>query len=123
MINTLRRKSTPPRVKRRALSIPVEFDCDPIICAAWLPYDYEESMTEDEVAHPLCMSRASIVNFPQETRDRNIANIVVSSQHLQTVDAALSGNTATMFVTNKAIAGVLVSRAVRFPGSGVSRRH
>lgn len=121
MINTLGRQSTPPRVKLRALSIPIEFDSDPIICAAWLPC--EESMTREEVAHSLSIPRASIVNFPQETRDRNIATIVVSSPHLQAVNAVLSGNTATMLVTNKAIAGVLVSRAVRFPGSGVSRRH
>lgn len=108
MIKTLGRKSTPQRVKRRALSIPAEFGGDPIICAAWLPF--EESMTGEEVAHPLSMSRASVVNLLQETRDRNIVTIVVSSPHLQTVNAALSGDTATVLVTNEAMARAHIAR-------------
>ena len=83
MTRTMERKSTPPRVKRRALSIPAEFDGDPIVWAAWLYY--EESMTQEEVADQLGVSRASVVNFLQEARDRNIVTIAVSSRHLQTV--------------------------------------
>jgi DNA-binding transcriptional regulator LsrR (DeoR family) len=86
MTRTMERKSTPPRVKRRALSIPAEFDGDPIVWAAWLYY--EESMTQEEVADQLGVSRASVVNFLQEARDRNIVTIAVSSRHLQTVGLA-----------------------------------
>lgn len=86
MNGMLERKSTPPRIKRRALSIPAEFDGDVVVWAAWLYY--EESMTQEEVADQLGVSRASVVNFLQEARDRNIVTIAVSSRHLQTVGLA-----------------------------------
>ena len=86
MIKTLQRQVTPPRVKRRALSIPAEFDSDPVVWAAWLYY--EEGMTQEEVADQLGVSRASVVNFLQEARDRNIVTIAVSSRHLQTIGLA-----------------------------------
>lgn len=80
-------------------------------------------MTGEEVAHTFSMSRASVVNLLQETRDRKIVTIVVSSPHLQTVNAALSGDTATVLATNEAMASALISRAVRFPRDGALRRH
>jgi DNA-binding transcriptional regulator LsrR (DeoR family) len=86
MNGILERKSAPPRIKRRALSIPAEFDGDVVVWAAWLYY--EESMTQEEVADQLGVSRASVVNFLQEARDRNIVTIAVSSRHLQTVGLA-----------------------------------
>lgn len=86
MNGMLERKSTPPRIKRRALSIPAEFDGDVVVWAAWLYY--EESMTQEEVADQLGVSRASVVNFLQEARDRNIVTIAVSARHLQTVGLA-----------------------------------
>lgn len=86
MIKTLQRNVTPPRIKRRALSIPAEFDSDPVVWAAWLYY--EEGMTQEEVADQLGVSRASVVNFLQEARDRNIVTIAVSSRHLQTIGLA-----------------------------------
>jgi DNA-binding transcriptional regulator LsrR (DeoR family) len=86
MTRTLQRKVTPPRIKHRALSIPAEFDSDPVVWAAWLYY--EESMTQEEVADQLGVSRASVVNFLQEARDRNIVTIAVSSRHLQTIGLA-----------------------------------
>src|ERR1700749_2151676 len=86
MNGMLERKSTPPRIKRRALSIPAEFDGDVVVWAAWLYY--EESMTQEEVADQLGVSRASVVNFLQEARDRNIVTIAVASEHLQSVQIA-----------------------------------
>jgi DNA-binding transcriptional regulator LsrR (DeoR family) len=56
---------------------------DPIIWAAWLYY--EERMTQEEVADRLGVSRASVVNFLQEARDRGVVTIAVASEHLQSV--------------------------------------
>ncbi len=75
-----------PRVKRSELSTPPEFAGDPIVWAAWLYY--EERMTQEEVAERLGVSRASVVNFLQEARDRNIVTIAVASEHLQSVQIA-----------------------------------
>jgi len=65
---------------------PPEFAGDPIVWAAWLYY--EERMTQEEVAERLGVSRASVVNFLQEARDRNIVTIAVASEHLQSVQIA-----------------------------------
>ncbi|HEY1386869.1 MAG TPA: sugar-binding transcriptional regulator [Dongiaceae bacterium] len=56
---------------------------DPIVWAAWLYY--EERMTQEEVADRLGVSRASVVNFLQEARDRGVVTIAVASEHLQSV--------------------------------------
>jgi DNA-binding transcriptional regulator LsrR (DeoR family) len=45
------------------------------------------------------------------------------SDKIDAVYAALSGNYATVLVTDEATARALVPRAVRFPGSGASRRN
>jgi DNA-binding transcriptional regulator LsrR (DeoR family) len=80
------RSAGPSRIRRSDLSTPPEFSGDPVIWAAWLYY--EERMTQEEVAEQLGMSRASIVNFLQEARDRNIVTIAVASEHLQSVRIA-----------------------------------
>jgi DNA-binding transcriptional regulator LsrR (DeoR family) len=84
--SSLERKATQTRVKRSTLSTPPEFVGDPIVWAAWLYY--EERMTQEEVADRLGVSRASVVNFLQEARDRGVVTISVSSEHLQTVRAS-----------------------------------
>lgn len=86
MTRSVERRWPPPRIKRRALTPPAEFDGDPIVWAAWLYY--EERMTQEEVADQLGVSRASVVNFLQEARDRGIVTIAVASRHLQTVGLA-----------------------------------
>jgi DNA-binding transcriptional regulator LsrR (DeoR family) len=83
MARSLERKASPSRVKRSTLSPPPEFVGDPIIWAAWLYY--EERMTQEEVADRLGVSRASVVNFLQEARDRGVVTIAVASEHLQSV--------------------------------------
>src|SRR4029077_19426333 len=80
------RRTAQPRAKRSELSTPPEFAGDPIVWAAWLYY--EERMTQEEVAERLGVSRASVVNFLQEARDRNIVTIAVASGHLQSVRIA-----------------------------------
>jgi DNA-binding transcriptional regulator LsrR (DeoR family) len=82
------RSAGPTRIRRSELSTPPEFSGDPIIWAAWLYY--EERMTQEEVAEQLGVSRASVVNFLQEARDRNIVTIAVASDHLQSVRIARS---------------------------------
>jgi dihydroxyacetone kinase-like protein len=86
MARSLERKAAPTRVKRSALSTPPEFVGDPIVWAAWLYY--EERMTQEEVADRLGVSRASVVNFLQEARDRGVVTIAVAPEHLQTVRAS-----------------------------------
>jgi len=83
MARSLERKASPSRVKRSTLSPPPEFVGDPIVWAAWLYY--EERMTQEEVADRLGVSRASVVNFLQEARDRGVVTIAVASEHLQSV--------------------------------------
>src|SRR5690349_2756791 len=80
------RRMAQPRAKRSELSTPAEFAGDPIVWAAWLYY--EERMTQEEVAERLGVSRASVVNFLQEARDRNIVTIAAASEHLQSVQIA-----------------------------------
>ncbi len=80
------RLAGPSRIKRSELATPAEFAGDPIIWAAWLYY--EERMTQEEVADQLGVSRASVVNFLQEARDRNVVTIAVASEHLQSVRIA-----------------------------------
>lgn len=74
------------RTRRRDLAPPAEFSGDPIVWAAWLYY--EERMTQEEVAETMGVSRASIVNFLQEARERNLVTIAVASTHLQSVRIA-----------------------------------
>jgi dihydroxyacetone kinase-like protein len=83
MVRSLERKATQSRVKRSTLSPPPEFVGDPIVWAAWLYY--EERMTQEEVADRLGVSRASVVNFLQEARDRGVVTIAVAPEHLQSV--------------------------------------
>src|SRR3954452_11101075 len=80
------RRLAQARIKRSELMPPAEFAGDPIVWAAWLYY--EERMTQEEVAERLGVSRASVVNFLQEARDRNIVTIAVASEHLQSVQIA-----------------------------------
>ena len=84
---SLQRKATQTRVKRSALSPPPEFVGDPIVWAAWLYY--EERMTQEEVADRLGVSRASVVNFLQEARDRGVVTIAVAPEHLERAAARI----------------------------------
>jgi DNA-binding transcriptional regulator LsrR (DeoR family) len=86
MVGGLQRRSVQSRPRRSTLAPPPEFVGDPIVWAAWLYY--EERMTQEEVADQIGVSRASVVNFLQEARDRGIVTIAVASAHLQSVRMA-----------------------------------
>ena len=77
---------TPARVRRDALTPPAEFGGDPIVWVAWLYY--EESMTQEEIARVLGISRGSVVTMLQDARENGIVTISVAPQHLQTVGLA-----------------------------------
>ena len=81
-----RQAAAPARARRTALSTPPEFGGDPVVWAAWLYY--EESLNQEEVADRLGISRATVVNFLQEARDRGIVTIAVSTEHLSRVGLA-----------------------------------
>ncbi len=55
--------------------VPTEFD-DAIMWAAWLYY--ADQMTQSEIAKTLKVSRATIVNYLQEARERGIVSVNIS---------------------------------------------
>ena len=55
--------------------LPVEFD-DVVMWAAWLYY--ADQMTQSEIASRLNVSRATIVNYLQEARDRGLVSVTIS---------------------------------------------
>lgn len=60
-----------------ALALPTEFD-DAVMWAAWLYYS--DQMTQSEIAKKLHVSRATIVNYLQEARERGIVSVRISTQ-------------------------------------------
>jgi DNA-binding transcriptional regulator LsrR (DeoR family) len=80
------RPESPSRVRRDALTPPVEFAGDPIVWVAWLYY--EEGMTQEEIARALGISRGSVVTMLQEARENGIVSISVAPRHLQSVGLA-----------------------------------
>jgi Transcriptional regulator, contains sigma factor-related N-terminal domain len=56
-------------------SVPIEFD-DAVMWAAWLYY--ADQLTQSEIAKKLQVSRATIVNYLQEARERGIVSISIS---------------------------------------------
>ncbi len=57
--------------------VPAEFD-DVVVWAAWLYY--EEQLNQSEIAAQLGVSRATIVNYLQEARERGAVRIVMSAE-------------------------------------------
>lgn len=57
--------------------LPTEFD-DAVVWAAWLYY--ADEMTQSEIAKTFGVSRATIVNYLQEARERGIVTISISSE-------------------------------------------
>lgn len=56
-------------------SVPTEFD-DAVVWAAWLYY--ADELTQSEIAKKLHVSRATIVNYLQEARERGIVSVNIS---------------------------------------------
>ncbi|MBN8952672.1 MULTISPECIES: sugar-binding transcriptional regulator [unclassified Rhizobium] len=60
-------------------AIPAEFD-DAVVWAAWLYY--ENQLTQNEIAAMIGVSRATIVNYLQEARQRGVVRILMNSEIL-----------------------------------------
>lgn len=60
-----------------AHAIPAEFD-DAIVWAAWLYY--ENQLTQNEIAQMIGVSRATIVNYLQEARQRGVVRILMNPE-------------------------------------------
>lgn len=58
-------------------AIPAEFD-DAVIWAAWLYY--ENQLTQNDIAQMIGVSRATIVNYLQEARQRGVVRILMNSE-------------------------------------------
>ena len=78
--------STVRKGVRNATAIPAEFAGDTVVWSAWLYY--EERLTQDEIAHRIGVSRASVNNLLQTARDAGIVTITVAPEHLRTVGLA-----------------------------------
>lgn len=64
-------------------AIPAEFD-DAIVWAAWLYY--EDQLTQNDIAKKMGVSRATIVNYLQEARQRGVVRILMNSEILARTD-------------------------------------
>ena len=77
----MKRETSPssfrPMAAAQAPAVPTEFD-DAIVWAAWLYY--ADQMTQSEIAKALGVSRATIVNYLQEARERGIVTVSISSE-------------------------------------------
>ena len=58
-------------------AIPAEFD-DAVVWAAWLYY--ENQLTQNEIAQMIGVSRATIVNYLQEARQRGVVRILMNPE-------------------------------------------
>jgi DNA-binding transcriptional regulator LsrR (DeoR family) len=65
---------------RGAAPVPIEFGGDPIVWAAWLYY--EDSLNQSEVAERIGVSRATVVNYLQEARQRGLVRISIAPEAL-----------------------------------------
>ena len=66
-------------------AIPAEFD-DVIVWAAWLYY--EDQLTQNDIAKKMGVSRATIVNYLQEARQRGVVRILMNSEILTRTEIA-----------------------------------
>lgn len=71
------------RVRRGAVTIPVEFDGDPLVWAAWLYY--EESLTQEQIATLLGVARGRVIGLLRDARARGVVSISIAPRHLQSV--------------------------------------
>lgn len=69
--------AAPLRMTDAAPGPPLEFD-DAVMWAAWLYY--VDQLTQNEIAQRLGVSRATIVNYLQEARERGLVTIRISTE-------------------------------------------
>ncbi|MFB2552765.1 sugar-binding transcriptional regulator [Ensifer soli] len=94
-----REKASGRNGEETGASVPTEFD-DAVIWAAWLYY--ADQMTQSEIAKRLNVSRATIVNYLQEARERGIVSVVINPK------AGGRTSVARALMEKFALAGVFV---------------
>jgi DNA-binding transcriptional regulator LsrR (DeoR family) len=63
---------------------PAQFACDPVLWAAWLYH--HDNLTQSQIANVMGISRASVVNYLQLAKERNIVSISVRPDLVQQVE-------------------------------------
>jgi DNA-binding transcriptional regulator LsrR (DeoR family) len=66
--------------------LPGKDGIDPVLMAAWLYY--EEGLKQDEVAHHLGLSRATVFNLLQKARDEGVVTITLDPSRMQVIKLA-----------------------------------
>ncbi len=82
-------KRSPGAVKNhraRPASAPLELGLDTVMAAAWLYY--HDGLNQADVAEIIGVSRASVVNYLQEARDRGIVRVVLAPEQEAPIDLA-----------------------------------
>lgn len=71
---------------RGRTAVPLDFDADPVLWAAWLYY--EDGLRQDEIADHLGISRASVFNLLQKAREDGIVTITIDPSRIKLLDLA-----------------------------------
>ena len=74
------------RAKGRENPARVAFDLDPVLAAAW--YYYQDELNQSDVAELLGVSRATVVNYLHEARERGIVQISLAPEVREPVGLA-----------------------------------
>jgi DNA-binding transcriptional regulator LsrR (DeoR family) len=78
--------ATPKKSKPRPQSASLELGLDAVMAAAWLYY--HDGLNQSDVAEIIGVSRASVVNYLQEARDRGIVRVVLALEQEAPIDLA-----------------------------------
>jgi len=68
--------------------MPLELGLDAVMAAAWLYY--HDGLNQSDVAEIIGVSRASVVNYLQDARDRGIVRVVLAPEQGAPIDLAFS---------------------------------
>ncbi len=68
--------------------MPLELGLDAVMAAAWLYY--HDKLNQSDVADIIGVSRASVVNYLQEARDRGIVRVVLAPEREAPIDLAFA---------------------------------
>ena len=90
----MKTKANPARVERsprtktgNGTATPAVYQCDPLLWASWL-YHHDE-MTQSQIADLMGVSRATVVNYLQQARERHYVKVVVRNELLSSIDLAV----------------------------------
>ena len=64
---------------------PLRFGDDPYVWASWLYY--QEGMTQNDIAQTMGISRATVITYLNEARERGIVNISIEPARLASLDS------------------------------------